>query len=115
MQLCRPLAHLVFALLLALALIPAARATDAPRNDRIVGYWVSSSGASVTVSYTNDPNSFTILVNDGSAEYTAFWTSDTEFYYSIHNELYYGTYYPSSDEVALRNERNDWRAAWSRR
>ncbi len=109
------LVRAILVMVLALALLPAANAqTGAPRNDRIVGYWVSSSGAQVTLSYTNDPNSFSVQVSDGS-EYTAFWTSDSEFYYSIHNQLVYGTYDAGSDRVSLRDETNGWHATWTRR
>lgn len=87
--------------------------TGASLNDRIVGYWRSSSGAEVTVSYSGQPDSF--WIQTGDRQYTAFWLSEISFRYQADGVRVLGEYHPATDSVTLWNEERTWQARWTRR
>ncbi len=83
-----------------------------PLNDRIVGYWRSSSGTEVRVSYSGQPDSFWIQVGD--RQYTAYWLSSTRFHYQAGSDRMLGEYDPATDSVTVGAESSNWRARWIR-
>lgn len=99
-------------LLLLLLQVAVLAQTGQPRSDRIVGYWVSSSGKEVTLAYSGQPETFLVQVDNQSGpptEYTARWNSDSEFYYDARDER------ADSDSVYFCNQKRSWSAVWKRR
>jgi hypothetical protein len=54
------------ALFLMVAILGTAQATDQPLADKVVGYWVSSSGTPLTISYSGDPQKVWLSINGGA-------------------------------------------------
>ncbi|MCE7870259.1 hypothetical protein DYH09_07755 [bacterium CPR1] len=109
------LKRLLLVILLQVAVLAQ---TGQPRSDRVVGYWVSSSGKEVAVAYSGQPETFLVQVYNQSgppAEYTAHWTSDSEFYYDAKEERVLGLYRADSDSVKIFNQKRSWSAVWKRR
>jgi hypothetical protein len=57
---------MVFSLLFLALLFGPSAATDQPLADSVVGYWVSSSGAELTISYSGDPQKAWLSINGGA-------------------------------------------------
>lgn len=56
----------VLSLLLLLSLFGTSLATDQPLADEVVGFWVSSSGAELRISYSGDPQKAWLSINGGA-------------------------------------------------
>ena len=103
--------------LLSLAMAPSL-ATDQPLADKVVGYWVSSSGAELTISYSGDPQKAWLSINGGpnidlwlaggarggtSVDYT---TSDGD---TISGQL------NGDGTITVRNSSGSFQSTWRRR
>ncbi len=109
------LKRLLLVLMLQVAVLAQ---TGQPRSDRVVGYWVSSSGKEVNLVYSGQPETFLVRVYNQSGpptEYTAHWTSDIDFYYDAKEERVLGVYRADSDSVKICNQKRSWSAVWKRR
>ena len=62
----KKIAVLPLVLLLAFLLNAPTLATDQPMADKIVGYWVSSSGTPLSISYSGDPQKVWLSIDGGS-------------------------------------------------
>ena len=104
-----------FGILFFLLLALAAPSLGEGLNDRVVGFWTSSSGAQITVSYSNDPSTFWIQVFSGNtqvAEYTGSWKTDRAFYYWNGKEQIEG--YVESESLITLHDSKSWSARWTR-
>ena len=87
-------------------------ATQQPRNDRIVGYWTSSTGQEVTLAYWRGAPSFWIQVYpspgraDRRLDLYANWISDDEFWFEDSDgHRVTGRVDPSDQTIDLTNSK----------
>jgi hypothetical protein len=107
-------------LLLAVGMIQAAVATDQKRSDRVVGYWVSSSGSPITLAYSGKPETFLIRVeifDEKPLSYTAKWVSDDggRFTYQTGDGSTINGWVNNANSISVFNPKTNWRAEWKRR
>ena len=105
--------------LLALLLCSQLWATNAPKYDRIVGFWNSSSGAELRLEYSGLPEEFVIVIQQGFRKeplrYPAYWADNLHFTYVSKDGLIQGRYDPASDRIFVRNPSGTWKSVWTRR
>jgi hypothetical protein len=109
----------VWALLLLVVLAGGASATDQPMADKIVGFWVSSSGTPIKIMYSGDPQKALLSINGGpnldlwlatgargglSIDYTA-----------PDGKPISGSYNENSDTISVSNSSGSFKATWRRR
>lgn len=93
--------------------------TGQPMSDKIVGYWVSSSGTPLTISYSGDPQKALLSVNGGKS--IDLWLADgarggiTLDYTSGDGTKMTGQYNESNDTISVNNQAGTFKATWSRR
>lgn len=110
-----------FALLLvALLATVSLAATDQPRSDRVVGYWVSSSGTPIVLAYSGRPETFLVQIqqlNAKSLSYEARWVSadGVRFTYRAADGATVEGWVHDGDRISVQNPRTKWRAEWKRR
>lgn len=85
----------------------------------INGGWTSSSGATISICYAGNPDTFIIDVYKGqqkTASYEAHWMQGfrVQFYYFSGKDKIYGVYDPDQNQISLKNPETNWHATWSR-
>ena len=95
--------------------------TKQKRNDRVVGFWMSTTGVAVTLAYSGNASSFWIQVfpNTGRSnprvDYTARWTSENQFFYvDLSGSKISGRVEPSEQIIHLSSDKG-WHATWTRK
>ena len=94
--------------------------TSQRRNDRVVGYWTSSTGDAVILAYSGNAETFWIQVypnpdrSDPRLDYTANWMSDDEFWFvDSSGRRMSGRVAPSGQIIALTDS-TGLRTRWTR-
>ena len=94
--------------------------TGQKRSDRVVGYWMSSTGVAVTLAYTGNADSLWVQVfpkpgrSNPRVDYTARWTSENQFVYmESSGSRISGKVEPSGQTILLTGT-NGWSATWTR-
>ena len=94
--------------------------TSQRRNDRVVGYWTSSTGDAVILAYSGNAETFWIQVypnpdrSDPRLDYTANWMSDDEFWFvDSSGRRMSGRVAPSGQTIAL-TDTTGLRTRWTR-
>lgn len=88
-------------------------------SDKIVGYWVSSSGTPLTISYSGDPQKALLSINDGPA--IDLWLAGgarggiTLDYTAKDGTKMTGQYDEGNDTISVRDEASTFKATWRRR
>lgn len=95
--------------------------THTQRNDRVVGYWTSSSGADINLAYTGKPESLWIQVyfkpeqSDPHRYYTAKWLTNDRFTYTdLSGSKVEGRVSASGNIIKLEGA-DGWRGTWRRK
>ena len=95
--------------------------TQQQRSDRVVGYWMSSSGADITLAYTGRAESLWIQVfpepgrADPRVDYTARWLSNDRFTYTDGSgSAIEGRVSANGTMVVLRGA-DGWSGIWRRK
>ena len=95
--------------------------TNNQRNDRVVGYWTSSSGADVTLAYTGKPESHWIQVyfkpeqSDPHRYYTAQWLTNDRFTYTDLSGSRVEGRVSASENIIKLEGADGWRGTWRRK
>ena len=94
--------------------------THKERNDRVVGYWTSSSGADVDLAYTGKPESLWIQVyfkprqSDLRRDYTAKWLTNDRFTYTDLSGSRVEGRVSASGNIIQLDGADGWRGTWRR-
>ena len=95
--------------------------THQERSDRVVGYWTSSSGADIQLSYTGKPESFWINVHfkprqyDPHPDYTAKWLTNDRFTYTDLSGSRVEGRVSASGNIIQLDGADGWRGTWRRK
>ena len=95
--------------------------TQIERNDRVVGYWTSSSGADLILAYSGKPESFLINVRfkprkyDPHFDYTAKWLSNDRFTYTDLSGSRVEGRVSASGNIIQLDGADGWRGTWRRK
>ena len=105
-------------IVLSLFILPAGAQDKQPRSDRVVGYWVSSTGTPVNVAYSGRAPTFLVRLYGGSKQqirYEANWSGEYTFNYNTMDDHILGRYVPDSDTIHVHNKAGTFQAVWRRR
>lgn len=107
-------------LILVLLLVSGAPvlATDQEWSDRIVGYWVSSSGTPISLAYSGDPKTFLVQIqvpNQPTKDYVATWVDGTRFTYKSSDGAEINGWVNDKNTISVSSASSDWKAEWTRR
>ena len=108
-----------FLLLLLLLASGLAWATDQPLADKVVGYWISSSGTPLTIAYSGRPEKAMLQI--GKQPNIDLWLAGgargelTLDYETAAGEKMQGTYNESNDTIEVVSRKGNFKAVWSRR
>ncbi len=111
-----PLARLL--LLAVLMLAPAIAGTDQPYSDKVVGYWVSSSGTPISLAYSGDASTFLVQIqvpNQPTTDYVATWVDGTRFSYTTSDGSTINGWVNDANRISVFNPATNWKAEWHRR
>lgn len=89
-----------------------------PYSDQIVGYWVSSSGANLSLAYTGHPTTFLVQVQTPQGNTTiaeAQWINQTRFTYKSADGSTINGWVNNSNSISVFNPATNWRQEWRRR
>lgn len=89
-----------------------------PYSDRIVGYWVSSSGANLILAYSGKPTTFRVQVQTpqgGTTDAVAHWINKTRFTYKSADGSTINGWVNNSNSISVFNPATNWRQEWRRR
>ena len=95
--------------------------TQKQRNDRVVGYWSSSSGADINLAYTGKQESLWIQVYpkqgraDPRVDYTATWSSDDRFAYTDLSGSRVEARVSASGNIIKLKGADGWSGTWRRK
>lgn len=110
---------LALLILFCWAFAGVASATDQPMADKVVGFWVSSSGTPINIAYSGDPQKAWLSINNGpnidlwlatgargglSLDYTA-----------PDGKAISGSYDEANDTISVSNSSGSFKAIWRRR
>jgi hypothetical protein len=104
--------------LLAFILTAPTLATDQPMADQIVGYWVSSSGTPLTISYSGDPQKAWLSI-DGGANIDIWLSGGRDgktylYYVSSDGSEVEGVYNKENDTISVAGKSGSFKATWKR-
>jgi hypothetical protein len=117
MKFLRPILFILT--LISFAAMPGL-ATEQERSDRVVGYWVSSSGTEMGIAYSGDPSTFLVQIRPGShsaVSYVATWHSPdgVRFSYKTSDGSTINGWVNDANSISVFNPETDWKAEWTRR
>lgn len=105
--------------LLFLLTVVAFAQTDQPMSDKVVGYWVSSSGTPLNIAYSGDPVYALLQIQGGSD--IKLWLAGgarggiSLDYTSRDGTKMRGKYNDSDDTISIWNPNSNYKATWRRR
>lgn len=106
-----------FFLVVSFALVGLAQ-TGQPMADKVVGYWVSSSGTPLTISYSGDPQKVWLSINGGAN--IDIWLAGGRNgeisldYDSGGGDMVHGQYNHGNDTISVSNKSGSFKATWRR-
>jgi hypothetical protein len=96
-----------------------ALATDQPMADKVVGFWVSSSGTPVKIMYSGDPQKAWLSINNGPN--IDLWLATgargglSLDYKASDGKAISGSYNEADDTISVSNSSGSFKAVWRRR